>query len=111
MRIIKGELEYLIENAPEKGRNDYIKVILTDKLEVFDPIGKLRTIYPNIMNIEFEIKKHNTGDLEQSRNNIVNKNPKEIFRDFYEIQNGEQLTENQFSILDKLFSEVERWNQ
>jgi exonuclease SbcD len=34
--------------------NDYLRVILTDEEEIIDPLGKLRSVYPNIMSLDFE---------------------------------------------------------
>jgi len=56
MREIKGELEDLIseEFASLANRNDYLRVILTDKNEILDPLGKIRSVYPNVLSLEFE---------------------------------------------------------
>ncbi|MCL1873879.1 MAG: exonuclease SbcCD subunit D [Clostridiales bacterium] len=56
MREIKGDLEKLIsgEISSQAGREDYLRVILTDEEEIIDPLGKLRSVYPNIMSLGFE---------------------------------------------------------
>jgi len=56
MREIKGELHKLIsdEVAALADRNDYLRVILTDEEEIVDALGKLRSVYPNIMGLAFE---------------------------------------------------------
>jgi exonuclease SbcD len=56
MREIKGELKKLIskEVSSLADKEDYLRVILTDEDEIIDPIGKLRSVYPNIMSLSFE---------------------------------------------------------
>jgi len=56
MREIRGKLETLMsdEVSALADKEDYLRVILTDEDEIIDPIGKLRSIYPNIMSLDFE---------------------------------------------------------
>jgi exonuclease SbcD len=56
MREIKGEIDKLMsgEISSLADKEDYIRVILTDEEEIIDPMGKLRSVYPNIMNLDFE---------------------------------------------------------
>lgn len=57
MRKIEGTLKELLEAAAEenpkaqKKRQDYIQAVLTDQGELIDPIGTLRSKYPNVMQI------------------------------------------------------------
>ena len=56
MRKIKGKLDALLneEAAFQAKRDDYLHVILTDEEELVDPMGKIRSVYPNVMSLEFE---------------------------------------------------------
>jgi exonuclease SbcD len=56
MREIKGPLEQLlsVEVSSQGNREDYLRVILTDEDEIIDPMGKIRSIYPNVMALDFE---------------------------------------------------------
>ena len=56
MREIKGEIDTLIsdEISALADKEDYLRVILTDEDEIIDPMGKLRSVYPNIMSLDFE---------------------------------------------------------
>jgi len=56
MREIRGELETLTsdEISSQANKEDYLRVILTDEDEIIDPMGKLRSVYPNIMSLDFE---------------------------------------------------------
>ena len=56
MREIKGKLDELInsDNVDQTNREDYLHVILTDEDELIDPMGKIRSVYPNVMSLDFE---------------------------------------------------------
>jgi exonuclease SbcD len=55
MREIKGEMAGLMRDAVHLGnREDYMRVVLTDMDEIIDPMGKLRSVYPHIMSLDFE---------------------------------------------------------
>jgi len=36
------------------GNGDYLRVVLTDEEEIADPMNKLRSVYPNIMSLDFD---------------------------------------------------------
>jgi len=61
MREIKGELNKLLsdEVIGLADKEDYLRVILTDEEEIIDPLGKLRSVYPNIMSLGFENSRTN----------------------------------------------------
>ena len=56
MREIKGGLMELTraDISLLADQEDYLRVILTDEEEIIDPMGKLRSVYPNVMNLGFE---------------------------------------------------------
>ena len=56
MREIKGPLEQLLndEVSSQGNREDYLRVTLTDEDEIIDPMGKLRSVYPNVMALAFD---------------------------------------------------------
>lgn len=57
MRKIEGSLKEVLEGAIEDSveksgqYQDYIQAILTDEGELIDPIGTIRSVYPNVMQI------------------------------------------------------------
>ena len=51
-RIIRGSLEELLRQGQEDERiSDYLQAVLTDRGELIDPMGTLRSVYPNMMQI------------------------------------------------------------
>ena len=56
MREIKGDLRALASDEVSSlaDKEDYLRVILTDEEEIVDPMGKIRSVYPNVMALGFE---------------------------------------------------------
>ena len=95
----------MIDVAKEEKSEDYIRCILTDDEALLDPIGQLRSVYPNLMTLEFA-QKSRTEELEI----IVDTEdirPDELFALFYEKQNERELDETQKELLDHIWREVE----
>lgn len=80
LRRIEGKLEELLNGGgspapgsrasgkdPAPSRDDYVVARLTDPRPVLDPIGRLRTIYPNVLCIERALASLQPGDLQPSR--------------------------------------------
>lgn len=109
MRKIRGTYEELITKTNYENTNtdDYIHVTLTDEFNVVDAIQKLRVIYKNIMKLEYdnmrtrESRKINLDDMV-----IENKNPLEIFSEFYKLQNNKEMDDEQKEIIKKIMEEV-----
>ena len=52
VRTISGHLEDLIEHPEEgPGREDFLSVALLDTGALYDPMGKLREVYPNVLHL------------------------------------------------------------
>lgn len=109
MRKIRGTYEELTTKNSYENTNtdDYIHVTLTDEFNVADAIQKLRVIYKNIMKLEYdnirtrESRKINLDDMV-----IENKNPLEIFSEFYKLQNNQEMDDEQKEIIKKIMEEV-----
>lgn len=109
MRKIRGTYEELTTKTSYENTNtdDYIHVTLTDEFNVADAIQKLRVIYKNIMKLEYdnmrtrESRKINLDDMV-----IENKNPLEIFSEFYKLQNNKEMDDEQKEIIKKIMEEV-----
>lgn len=52
VRVIEGHLEDLVRAAGGCLSEDFIKAVLLDAGELVDPMGRLRTVYPNALQIQ-----------------------------------------------------------
>ncbi len=89
---------------------NYMHIILKDEQDIVDAISKLRSIYPNIMRLDYDNKRTQSNQMIDVTENIENKTPLQLLQQFYEIQNNCAMTEEQtlFSahIMEKIW-EVE----
>lgn len=89
-------LESLLKRKCEIGNEeDYMHVILTDEEQILDAIGKVRTVYPNVMQISFKNRRHmmQYETIQMKENQIADQNPMELFEQFYKMQNHIDLDE------------------
>jgi len=95
VRTISGYLEDLLSN-PEKGpgREDYLSVTLLDTGALYDPIGKLREVYPNVLHItpRTQQAKDRAGRSAIDHRKMTDN---ELFAAFYLEVTGEALTAEQ----------------
>lgn len=93
MRKIVGTLDGLMKEEiyREDDVNDYLHVTLLDKQELFDPMGTLRSVYPNVMQIAFakNEKKESTDSASVAK--ARDKSIYEHFKDFYASVTGEEI--------------------
>ncbi|MGL5245179.1 MAG: exonuclease SbcCD subunit D C-terminal domain-containing protein, partial [Sarcina sp.] len=110
MRIITGRLEDLISKDFYKTYNteDYIFAYLTDDGEVYEPISKLRSIYPNVMGVR---KAKNTildnRDINLNKD-YRNKSKLELFKDFYENVTQKEFSDDRKHLIIKVIEEIDR---
>lgn len=96
MRRIQGPIEELLspEIYTQGDREDYLHVVLTDKEEILDAIGKVRRIYPNVMQLDFE-KELIGGELRELSEVAARPEIPKLFKDFYTEQNQKEPTKEQ----------------
>lgn len=106
MREIKGELQVLIR--PEvyelANREDYLKVILTDKDEVYDAMNTLRQVYPHVLRCDIEKNinnKRNEEDQEMACRAVEQLSPLHVFKQFYLELEEETLSDEQVALVTK----------
>lgn len=93
-RIIRGSLEELLRQGQEdERRSDYLQAVLTDRGELIDPMGTLRSVYPNMMQIlrAGEWEQEQRAEQKADRMLARRKDPVALFEAFYEEVTGETL--------------------
>lgn len=108
LRVIKGNIEELIEEAREleEGKEDYIQAILTDDGELINPMEKLRSVYPNTMLITRERKREISEDKTSAKGEYKRKSKLELFKEFYEDLGSGDYTEEKEVVLMNTINEV-----
>jgi len=108
MRKIKGPIAELMsdsivaQGAPE----DYLHITLTDEDEIFDAIGKIRSVYPNVMLLSFEnARTEAISDFSEiSTNDSIA--PSELFGSFFLAQNGAEMSPEQAAAANALLEQI-----
>ncbi len=108
-RIITGELKELIKHDVSSlaNKEDYIKVVLKDKGELLDPMSKLRSVYPNVM----ELVREDRLKVASTRNVAVNvreKSKLSLFDSFYEEIQGEKCSEEETQVMVKIIEKAQK---
>ena len=82
-RVKKGTLEALLKDYKNENNEDYIKVILEDKGEILDPMAKLRSVYPNVMELVREEKLLKKSYNEVMSEEVKKKSKVDLFKSFF----------------------------
>lgn len=109
LREIRGPIEALTDpkNYSQANTLDYIHATLTDEEEIYDAIGKLRSIYPNIMRLDFENSRTAwNAEALLAVAKVEERSAMELFEEFFESQNNVQMSEEQRAIMLKIFEEM-----
>lgn len=108
MREIKGPIEKLIENYEEENANDYIRAIITNEEPVYDAIGQIRRIYPNVLKLEVQNSKilSNIEFKTENLQKVKSKSEVELFNEFYKFQNNIELNVEQKNLIQEVVKEI-----
>ena len=111
MREIRGFFSDLMKAEDLKGlmSEDYLHVILTDEEEIPNAMDKLRTVFPNILKLDYDNTRTRSSGKILGADAPEKRSPFELLAEFYELQNGKPLSEEQkqFSreIIERIWEE------
>ncbi len=86
--------------------DDYLYITLTDEEDIPDAIGKLRTIYPNIMKLSYDNLRTRAAVTVRGTAEVEEKSPMELLKEFYELQNNQTMTDEQEEIARGMMEEI-----
>lgn len=108
MREIRGTYYELTlkSNYENTNTDDYLHITLTDEEDIPDAIGKLRSIYPNIMKLDYDNLRTRGSGTVDAIENIESKSPFELFADLFKQQNNQDMSEEQEEIMRNLIDKI-----
>ena len=109
MREIKGKYEEITAKSFYENttyQTDYMHITLTDEEDIPDGVGKLRTIYHNLMKLDYDNMRTRSNSQITGAQNIEEKSPLELFEDFYEMQNNQPMSEEQRDYISSLIESM-----
>jgi len=108
MREIRGSYEELTlrENYEGTATEDYLHAVLTDEEDVPNAMGRLRTVYPNLMRLDYDNRRTRSSAYAPGTQNVETKSEAELFAELYDIQNGQEMSEEQAEFVKTLFESI-----
>ena len=94
MLVVEGPLEALL-SAGEPS-DCFVRAILTDEGPVLDAAARLKTIYPNLLRIDFPIRPLQAeGGLAAEAGAVERLSPEELLEDFFAAVHGRPMSQEQ----------------
>ncbi len=97
LRELRGDYMTLTAKSTYEGTptDDYIHITLTDELDIPDALGKLRTIYPNLMKLDYDNQRTRSDVSVGTAFQPQQRSPLELFEELYEKQNAQKMSDTQ----------------
>lgn len=86
---------------------DYMHITLTDEEDIPDVLTKLRVIYKNIMKLDYDNKRTRTANEITGAQSVKEKSDFEHFSDFYFLQNGQKLSNEQAEFISSIIEQIQ----
>lgn len=106
---IKGTYNELTLKSFYEGTSyteDYMHITLTDEDDIPDVLTKLRVIYKNIMKLDYDNLRTRHSVEISGASDVKSKTPLEHFGEFYEMQNGQCMSDDQVSFMAQIIEEI-----
>lgn len=108
LREIKGTYEELTLKSNYEGTktDDYLHIILTNEEDVPDAVLRLRNIYPNLMQLDYDNARTRSSAQLADIENLEQKSEMQLFGELFEQQNGKPMSEEQRKFCTSLFEQI-----
>lgn len=108
MREIRGTYNELTlkQNYMGTAVDDYLHAVLTDEADIPNALARLRTIYPNILALDYDNKRTRNSTSFAASATVAQKSDIELFMELYEKQNGQPMSEEQIQYSIDLFEQI-----
>ena len=109
LKVIRGTYQELMARSYYQNTDlpeSYLHIILTDEEDVPEALGRMRQVYPYIMKLTYDNTR--TRDQQNPLDQRVDarKTPLELFRQLYEAQNNQPMSEQQDEFLARLIGAI-----
>jgi exonuclease SbcD len=108
MRKLKGTYMEVtsLSSYQDTNTEDYVQITLTDEEDIVDGMQKLRTVYPNLMRLEYDNRRTRENQEIAGTETVKRKSELEYFEEFFEKQNGRKMSEKQRNYLLEILGEA-----
>lgn len=102
VRVVRGELRKLVDDAPLQNRQDYVHAELEDVGPQFDALGELRRVYPNAIGFRRLAAEVAAGPSGLRASEVAKQDPASLFAGFFEHVTGGQPTSEQREVFTRI---------
>ena len=108
MRKLKGTYMAItsLSNYQDTNTEDYVQITLTDEEDIVDGMQKLRTIYPNLMRLEYDNCRTRENQKVTGTETVEKKSELEYFEEYFELQNNQPMNEEQRKFSEELIRKL-----
>lgn len=105
VRVVRGELQTIIDNAKEETNKDYVSITLTDEIDPYKPKEQLERVFPYILEIRMDNTRTRTR-LEEFVEAVELTNPLTVFGEFYKEVQGKELSVEEHEIVESTLERI-----
>ena len=87
-------------------QEDYTHITLTDEEDIPDAVAKLRTVYHNLMKLDYDNTRTRHSAAISGAENVETRSPIDLFAEFYELQNGLPMSAEQTELVASLIEKI-----
>lgn len=108
MREIKGRYMEITDKSfyDNLNRDDYFHITLTDEQDIPEAIGRLRSVYPNIMKLDYDNARTRENRTVETLSEDFRNDPSALFSEFYQNCNNAELSDEQSEYINSLIKEI-----
>ena len=108
MRVVSGSFSQVTDRSfyQDSATDDYLHVILTDEEDIPEAVGRLRSIYPNIMKLSYDNTRTRSNQTIDDAEDVERKSPLQLFAQLYEQQNNQPMSDRQSHFVQALIEAI-----
>ncbi|PLU61155.1 exonuclease sbcCD subunit D [Sinorhizobium medicae] len=106
VRVMKGEFEELRDIGSREPSEDFIKLVLTDKKLLIDPMGRIREHYPNALALTYERDESSEPILLRGSSQAKLDDPVAVVGEFLNQVRGEHGTDEEMALVGSALKQL-----
>lgn len=106
---LKGTFREVTDSSFYAGttwQTDYVHLTLTDEEDIVDAVGKLRQVYHNLMRLDYDNTRTRANPELLGAEIRENISSMELFAEFFALQNGKPMSQEQLVFLEELLEKA-----
>ncbi len=109
LKEIKGKYDDIMQKSFYEDttyQSDYMHITLTDEEDIPNAVGKLHTVYKNLMKLDYDNKRTRINAALDTDFDVETKSPLTLFAEFFALQNNNELSDEQKDYMQALIEQI-----